>query len=91
MRCVIRVQNMCCVPHLDPVLALAQGSVGHGGSALVFYGLEAPGERDVPGLHLGRELLVLHHLLHLMRNPELVRRDVSGGRRGVSIGRRAGN
>lgn len=41
-------------------------------------GLEAASERDVPGLHLGSQLLILHLFLYLVGNPELVLGAIPG-------------
>lgn len=64
--------------YLEAVLSLAQGAVPQRGSAEMADGDELPGEGDIAAPALSQQLLALHLLLHLRRNPELM----LGGRPG---------
>lgn len=60
--------------YLDAVLPLTQRAVTQRGSAEMGDGLKLPWEGDVSTLTLRQQILVLHLLLHLCRNPELMLR-----------------
>lgn len=58
--------------YLNSILTFTQRSIRHRRSALVLHRFEGASEGDVSGLHLFRQFLVVHLLLHFMRNPELM-------------------
>lgn len=66
--------TLCLSCHLEPVLSLTQLSFPQRSSAEVVDRSEAPREGDVPCPALCQQLVVLHLLLHLSRNPELMLR-----------------